>query len=63
MTKQEIEGLKDGTLLFNGYTETEGVFRIVNGEPTIVIFIPVDCMKNSARNYDERPESWVLMED
>lgn len=61
MTKKELQGLKDGTLLYN--THTEG--RIVTdcGVKCIEIYIPICGMSNDAREFDDRPQYWDVIEE
>lgn len=61
MTKKELLSLKDGTLVYNG--RYEGEIKTDCGIKVIDIYIQIGTMSNDSRDYDERPENWVIIED
>lgn len=61
MTKKELQGLKDGTLVYNGNTEG----RIITdcGIKCIEIYIPICGMSNDAIEFNDRPVWWSVIEE
>lgn len=47
MTREQMQELKDGTILYNGRTEAE--VKMVDGEKVLEILIPIE---------NARPEEW-----
>ena len=54
MTKKELEGLKPGTVLYNGHTE--GVIKMDGKIKCIEVLIPIYGMSNDSNHVDERPD-------
>lgn len=61
MTKKELQALKDGTIVYNG--EAEGRIITDCGIKCIEIYIPINGMSNDAKDYNDRPEWWSVIEE
>ena len=60
MTKQELEQLEVGTLIYNG--RTVGEIRLDDGMKVIDILITIRDMSNDANDFNEKPEYWDVLE-
>lgn len=61
MTKKELQELPVGTLLYNG--RTEGIIRMDGRDKVIEVFIPISAMSNDAKDFNDRPEWWSVLEE
>lgn len=61
MTKKELLELKVGTLIYNG--RVEGEIMMYGGEKCIEIIYPINSMHDSHKDYNERPDNWMVLYD
>lgn len=60
MTRKELMELEVGTIVYNG--RTEGEIKMDGNIKVIDIYIPISGMSNDSRDYDDRPENWMVIE-
>lgn len=60
MTKKELEALDVGTMVYNGHTE--GVIAKDGDLKVIEIWIPIHGMSNDAKDFNERPLNWSVLD-
>ena len=47
-------------MLYNG--RTEGIIRMDGRDKVIEVFIPISAMSNDAKDFNDRPEWWSVLE-
>ena len=61
MTRKELQELNVGTIVYNG--QTEGEIKMDGKTKVIEIYIPISGMSNDSRDYNDRPENWMVIEE
>lgn len=61
MTRKELQELNVGTIVYNG--RTEGEIKMDGKTKVIEINIPISWMSNDSRDYNDRPENWMVIEE